>query len=278
MNQLTGMNTGIIKSPQGELVITLKFATNARSQQLVYLPPDQLQSMLFATFSGYCALQHLYRQTPDPVREQVIICTQMLGENIPAILPDEVNNPRVERWVTDFVMKQRHEKIIFLFFLKNGEIITLELAYAQMECVLGFLLTTVQNASDAQLKVLCLSANDFLPLYTVDFISSGGQGINYNQFSPSEWKLGVFNTFHSIVFIQPDGIISCGAIIKAAVAFEPERIENIAQFLLHNNTLLSPYKDHTMTIDHVRLDVPANEGSLERLMRSHLSHRTAKMN
>lgn len=277
MNHLLGLNTGIIKSPQGVVVIALKFITSAQSQQLVYLPPDQLQSVLFAVFNCYRTLQQLHQQSPEQVREFVIAQTQALSENIPAFTHEEVNTPDIEYRVTDFIMKQRDGRINFLFFLQNGDVITLELAYTQMEYIMSLFLTTIQNADDAQLTALCLSTNDFLPLYTVDFSGSEGQGIRYNQFSQPEWKTGVFNVFHSIVFIQPDKTIACGAIVKAAAGFEPGRVENIAQYLLQNNTLLSPYKDFRMTIDHVCLDVSSDEGNLDSLLRVHMAHRTAKM-
>lgn len=278
MNQLTGLNTGIIKSPQGVVAIALKFTTHSQGQQLVYLPHEQFQSLLFATFSGYRTLQQLHQRIPESVRDLVIAHTQALSGNIPPFAPEEVNSLNIGLRVTEFVMKQRQDKSNFLFFLQNGEVITLKLDYTQMEYVLSLLLNTIQTTDDERLAAFYLSANDFLPLYTVDFTGGAGKGINYNQFPSPEWKSAVFDTFHSIIYIQPEGTISCGAIIKAASTFEPGRIEKIARLLLQNNSMLSPYKDHVMTIDHARLDIPSSEGVQDRLLRTHLAHRTGKMN
>ncbi|MBK4716859.1 MULTISPECIES: YjeJ family protein [Tenebrionibacter/Tenebrionicola group] len=277
MNQLTGLNTGIIKSPQGVVAIALKIAAQSRSQQRLYLPPDQLQSVLFATFNVYLILRQLHQQSPESVQAGVLASSKALSENIPAIDPDEVNKPDIDYRVTDFVMKRKPDNVHFLFFLKNGEVIALQLACVQVEYLLNVLLSTIRNADDAQLTALCLSANDFLPFYTVDFSGGEGRGINYNPFSPPAWKTALFNTFHSIIYRQPDGRLPCGAIIKSASTFNPGRIEAIAQFLLLNNALLTPYKHRKMTIDHAQLTIPAGEESLDRLLRSHLAHRNTKL-
>lgn len=277
MNKLNGINLGIIKSPQGVLAIALKISTQQR-QQLIYLPPEQLKSVFFACFWGYRHLQKLHDKMPESIREQVIASTQALNSHTLSFSDEELSSPKIDLRVTDFVMKQQQDSINYIFFLQDDNIITLELMFTQMEYVLSAMLTTIQTAEDEALMQLCLNSNDFLPLFTVDFDNGENKGINYNQFSPPKWQLDAFDTYHSVVYIQPDGKISCGFIFKAASFIELARIENIAQFLLYNNGLLTRYKDHKMTINHAYLDISPDEGTMDSLFRAHLAHRTKAMN
>jgi len=277
MNMLKGINTGVINSANGVPVIALKIIDSGDSEQLLLLPPDQLQEVMFALFSCYRSLHRIYQQSPDQIREQVNANSQTLSTNVPAISLDEVQSISAERCVTNFVLKQRQDRINFLFLLQNDENLLLALDYTQIEYVLSLLANTIQNAGNEQLMALCLTMNDFIPLYVTTFNKGENEGIDYNQFSVPDWKSETFDTFHSILFIQPDGAIACGAIIKAEPAFPAGRIEFIAQILLQNNKMLVPYKNHTMIIDHTRLDIPVGDESMEKLLRAHIAHRTKKL-
>ncbi len=278
MGIVTGINTGIIKSPQGVLAIVLKSSSAPATEHLLYLPPDQLQEMMFATCSCYRSLQKMHQHDPERIRDKVMADTQALSANIPAVTLDEIHNPLIDLRVTSFVMKHGQDRVHFLFFLQNGEEVALELTLTQMEYVLNVLLGTVRHAQEAHLTSLCLGANDFMPFYTVDFRNAQHEGIKYHQFNVPEWKSIVFDHYYSVIGIQHDGDITCGAIIKAGPALAHSRAENIGHFLLRNNSLLLPYQQKVAKFDCTLLDIPGNEGSLELLLRAHLEHRNLKLN
>ncbi|NIY47835.1 YjeJ family protein [Cedecea colo] len=278
MGVLTGINTGIIKSPKGVLAIVLKASSTPAIEHLLYLPPDRLQELMFATCSCYRSLQMMHQHEPERIKNKVVADTQALSNNIPGVTLDEIHNPLIERRVTSFIMKHRQDNVRFLFFLQNDEVVTLELTLTQMEYVLTMLLSTVRNAEDAWLTSVCLDANDFTPFYTVDFSNAQHAGIKYQQFDVPDWKSAVFEHYYSIIATQHDGNITCGAIIKAGPALDNSRAGKIGQFLLQNNSLLLPYQKEIAKFDCMMLNVPGNEGDLDRLLRAHLEHRTMKLN
>ncbi len=278
MSILTGINTSIIKSPKGVFAIALKASCVPATEHLLYLPPNQLQELMFATCSCYRTLQMMHQQDPEPIREKVVADAQALSVNIPPIALDETHSPQIDLRVTSFVMKHRQDKVRFLFFLQNSEVVTLELTLTQMEYVLSVLISTVQNAQDEYLTSLCLGSNDFIAFYTVDFINAQHEGIKYHQFNLPDWKTTVFEHYYSMIGIQHDSNITCGAIIKAGPALDPNRAENIGQYLLRNNALLLPYQEKIAKFDCILLNIAGDEGTLDSLLRAHLAHRTVKLN
>ncbi|HDT5918631.1 TPA: hypothetical protein QHC73_005968, partial [Raoultella ornithinolytica] len=145
MNKLMGINTGIIKSATGVLALALKAHSASGSESLIYLPPDRLQSLLFAVFSSYRRLQMMFREDAESVREQVIAQSEALNSRIPVVTLDEVQQPDVALRTIDFVMKPYQERVTFLFFLQNDSVVAIDLALTQMEYLLGLLLTTIQK-------------------------------------------------------------------------------------------------------------------------------------
>lgn len=276
MNILTGINTSIINSPKGVTAIAVKTNTT-NSKQLIYLPLDQLQEVMFAVFGCYRTLHRHYQQSPEQIRNRVNTHAQVLSTNIPEFSLDEMQNPNSGRCVTGFELKQRQEQIHFLFLLQNEENLVLVLAYTQIEYVLSLMVKTLQRAGNEPLLGLCLSMNDFVPFYVTDFSHLESQGINYHQFSVPDWKSALFDTFHSILFILPAGAIPCGAIIKSTPELATGRLEFISQLLLQNNSLLAAHQHPGMAIEHSKLDIPAGEESMARLLRAHAAHRTMKM-
>lgn len=276
MNTLKGVNAGVIKTAEGVPVIALKMSDSSDSESLILLPPGQLQEVMFAMFSGYRSLLQRYQQSPEQIQEQVKNDSQLLSTNVPEISADELNI-NIERCVTSFAPKLRQDRINLLFLLQNGENAFIALTYTQIEYVLSVLIKTLQSAENEQLVMLCLTMNDFIPLYVTSFNEDGDKGINYNQFTPEEWKSELFNTYHSLLFIQPDGKIPCGAIIKADPEFPEGRIEFIGQILLHNNSQLKQYQEQKMTVVRTRMNIPAGEENQERLLREHIAHRTTKL-
>lgn len=93
MNKLMGINTGIIKSATGVLALALKAHSASGSESLIYLPPDRLQSLLFAVFSSYRRLQMMFREDAESVREQVIAQSEALNSRIPVVTLDESSSP-----------------------------------------------------------------------------------------------------------------------------------------------------------------------------------------
>lgn len=278
MGVLTGINTGIVKSPKGVLAVVLKTSSTPAIEHLLYLPPDQLQELMLATCSCYRSLQMMHQHESERTKDKVVAATQALSNNMPTVTLNEIQNPLIELRVTSFMMEHRQDNLHFLFFLHNGEVVTLELTLPQMEYVLTMLLGTIRNAEDACLTSVCLGANDFTPFYTVDFSNAQHEGIKYHQFKVPDWKSRIFEYYYSIIAIQHDGNITCGAIIKAGPALDNSRAGNIGQYLLRHNSLLSPYQEEIAKFDCIMLNVPGNEGGLERLLRAHLEHRTVKLN
>ena len=277
MNKLMGINTGIIKSATGVLALALKAHSASGSESLIYLPPDRLQSLLFAVFSSYRRLQMMFREDAESVREQVIAQSEALNSRIPVVTLDEVQQPDVALRTIDFVMKPYQEWVTFLFFLQNDSVVAIDLALTQMEYLLGLLLTTIQKTEDRQFISLALRENDFIPFYTVDFMPANGEGIKYNQFDVPAWKSAALDDFYSLLIVQDNGDIPCGVIIKAVPGIEPSRVNAIGELLLNNNSLLIPYRQHTMTFEYEKMDPAATVEERESLLKAHIKHRQAKI-
>lgn len=278
MTLLTGINTGIIKSPKGVLAIVVKATTSSTAEQLLYLPPDRVQELMFALCGGYRALQRLHQACPETITAQVQKETLAMSASVPSVTPDEVHNPILALRVTDLVMKLRENNVTLLFFLQDSSVVTLELALTQMEFMLNVFVTTIQNTQDALFIAMCSGANDFVPLYTVDFTQEKGKGINYNQFTIPDWKSRICPWLYSVIALQRDGAIPCGIIIKTGQALDPGRAEAIGQLLLRSNGLLMPFEESVSAFDCMRLDLQAGEESTETLLRAHLKHRVMKLN
>ncbi len=277
MNILTGINSGIIKSPNAVLALALKMQSVLSAEALVYLPPDRVQDLVFAVFSGYRRLQMLFREDPESIRARTIADTERLNNRTLTVTLDEIQNPNVALRVTDFVMKDGQEKVTFLFFLQNDEVISVDLTVTQMEFLLNLLLATIHKTGDAAFISLALQANDFIPFYTVNFANIDSSGINYNKFNVPAWKLSAFSDFYSLVMIGDDGDIPCGAIIKALPGLEASRIKAIGELLLNNNPLLAPYRQRALAFECQKIDPQIREEELEKLLRAHIQHRTTQM-
>lgn len=278
MDILTGINAGFIKSQNGAVVaIALKVATVQMSTHLIYLPPEQLREVMFAACNCYRELQMMHHADPEKTKNQVMADSLALKENAPEIILDELQNPHMELCVTEFVLKRRENKVRFLFFLRNGDVPALELTLTQIEYVLNTLVYTVQQTEDAKLASYCLSDNDFSPFYAIDFNNNGKPGVKYQKFNVPDWKDTIYDSFYSILYIQGDGHINCGAIIKAGSELESGRAENIGMTLLQRNSYLMPYQKEVTKIDYAKLNIPGNEGSMERLIRTHIEHRNNRI-
>nr|VUD32912.1 secretion ATPase [Raoultella sp. NCTC 9187] len=151
MNILTGINSGIIKSPNAVLALALKMQSVVSAEALVYLPPDRVQDLVFAVFSGYRRLQMLFREDPESIRARTIADTERLNNRTLTVTLDEIQNPNVALRVTDFVMKDGQEKVTFLFFLQNDEVISVDLTVTQMEFLLNLLLATIHKTGTRRL-------------------------------------------------------------------------------------------------------------------------------
>lgn len=278
MSLLTSFNSGYIKSPEGVLAIVIKAATTSDAEQSIYLPPNQLAELIFALSSCYRSLQKMYLEDPEGIKEKVIADGKTLNANVPVFTHDELHNPKIELRVNDFVLKNKDDRAALLFFLQNGSVLTIEFSLTQVEYLLTLLITTIKSTEDNNLAFLCLSTNDFIPLYCVNFINPEGEGIKYQQFSVPSWKAEVYECFYSIIGQQHDGNVTCGVIIKTDAGLEQARAENIGQILVQNNSLLSAYKDKIAKFDCRLLNISAGEESLERLLRAHVEHRTQAMN
>ncbi|GEM_PF-1521474 len=277
MNILTGINTGIIKSPDAVLALALKMQSVLIAETLMYLPPDRVQDLVFAVFCGYRRLQMVFREDPESIRARTIADTERLNNRTLSVTLDEIQNPNVALRVTDFVMKYRQDKVTFLFFLQNEEVISVDLTVTQMEFLLNLLLATIHKTGDAAFVSLALQANDFIPFYTVDFANIGSSGVNYNKFNVPAWKFSAFSDFYSLVMIQEDGDIPCGAIIKALPELEPSRIKAIGELLVNNNPLLAPYRQRTLAFACEKIAPEVREEEMEKLLRAHIQHRVTKM-
>jgi len=277
MSTLIGANAGIIQSPMGFLAIALKITDDSGYNKLIYLPPDQLQSLFFAIINCYRKLTMLNIQSPELIKPQVIQATRELNNNIPTVTADELNNPVASLRVIDFILHQRKDSASLLFFLEGGETVLVVSKYTQFEYLLSLLLNTIHSTGDETLERICLNSSDFILCYTVDFGSLGNKGISYNQFSVPDWKSDMFDTFHSIIYIQDDGSIPCGVIIKSEANFASGRIDNIGQLLLDSQTLLAPYRHLDMHVDHLPLAISADERNMDTMFRAHLAHRQAKL-
>ncbi|HAT1648548.1 TPA: hypothetical protein I8Y12_004498 [Raoultella planticola] len=277
MNKLVGINTGIIKSATGVLAMALKVRSASDAESLIYLPPDRLQSLLFAVFSGYRQLQMMFQEDAEGIREQVIAQSEALNSRIPVVTLDEVQQPDIALRTIDFVMKSNQERVTFLFFLQNDSVVAVDLALTQMEYLLGLLLTTIQKTEDREFISLALRENDFIPFYTVDFMSANGEGVKYNQFNVPSWKSAALDDFYSLLIVQDNGDIPCGIIIKAVAGLEPSRANEIAELLLNNNSLLISCQQQTITFEYEKMDPATTVEERESLLRAHIKHRQAKI-
>ncbi|WP_434586694.1 YjeJ family protein [Klebsiella sp. R390] len=276
MNTLTGINSGIIKSPQGVVAIALKASCASGAEHLLYLPPNQMRELMFAISACHRALLENYQTEPEVVKAQVTAATNILSANPPVITLEEVQNPQVELRVTNFIFKQNKGKPTFLFFLQNEGVVSIELSLAQIEFIITLFLISIRKSDDEGFITLMTGANDFIPLYTTAVSTTQGGGLTYHRFNIPEWKIGVLACFYSLIFIQQDGHVPCGIIFKAGDTLEPSRAENIGTLFLSGNTLLAPYKTQSMHVDCVKLDV--NEDNMESLLRAHFNHRATKLN
>lgn len=196
------------------LALALKAHSASGSESLIYLPPDRLQSLLFAVFSSYRRLQMMFREDAESVREQVIAQSEALNSRIPVVTLDEVQQPDVALRTIDFVMKPYQERVTFLFFLQNDSVVAIDLALTQMEYLLGLLLTTIQKTEDRDFISLALRENDFIPFYTVDFMPANGEGIKYNQFDVPAWNPPRWTIFIHCLSCRIMVIFRAGLLLK----------------------------------------------------------------
>lgn len=277
MSLLAFFNTGYIKTPEGVLAIVLKAGTLPDAEHLIYLPPKQLEELIFALSSCYRSLQKMYLEDPDGIKEKVIADGKLLNANVPVLTHDELHNPKIDLRANEFILKNKDNQPALLFFLQNGSVVTIDFSLTQVEYLLTLLITTIKNTEDNNLAFLCLTTNDFIPLYCVNFINPEGKGIKYQQFSVPAWKAEIYEYYYSIIGQQHDGNVTCGVIIKADAGLEQGRAESIGQMLVQNNSLLSAYQDKIAKFDCRLLNISAAEESLERLLRAHVEHRTQAM-
>jgi len=201
-NQMTtvikGINTGAIKYNGQFYLMAVKIQNEDSIFSTYYMPINVIIDLLILLRSRVHLTALRVAEKGDNYKSHIIDENKKLGENMPTIDINELQQPNLNFIITSFTPKLRDESCTINMVLQNETITSLCIEDYHAEFFIFAIQQALTSIEDKETLQKIASVLDFLMLYHVDL--SDLSYLNYNHISHEPWKQSMFSNYLAVLY------------------------------------------------------------------------------
>ena len=234
-----GFNTAGIKYEGRFMALMLKTKLQNEICHTYYFQVQMLADLLLVLQNRMVAVLQRLNNEGETYKTELTAFNERLISNTPMIDLSEIQQPNPEKRVMSITLKPGESWSTLILVLQNEQIVSLRIDDMQVEALLVGIQQTLKNCDDSDVTHYLSSTMDFLMLCAVDLTKA--HGVDYQYYSPDEWKLNLFTHSLAILFCcdtdEGKKIIS-GALIKSSAPHPSEHENSVIMRMAERNPKL----------------------------------------